>query len=512
MARKTRAHKQRYAEKRDRKGSDPRSKGDREDSKWVFRVNQGVDGPIQRYKARLCGRRFQQQPGLDYTETFAPVVRYNSLRVLLAIVAYLDLEMTQSDIKTAFLYGELEEDLFMKIPEGLHPKLDADKVASKLNKSLYGLKQAPRCWNKRFHNFLTQFDFQECHADKCTYRGTVSKETVFLAHFVDDGLLVSESTEAINRVLDCLRESFEITISDASMYVGMQLERDRKNRRMFIHQSMYTRQIINKFGLTNAHSVSVPSDPQSTLSRADVETKVNDGVPYNEAVGSPCLFLSLVSRPDIAYAVSQVSTFNNEHNHSHGSAVRRIFRYLLGTVDCGLLYGGEDGTGKMTLCGFADADFVRDIDSRKSVTRYITLLNDSLVTWRSQRQSLVASSTTESEYVAAATASNALIWRRQLLTDLGYDQRGPTVLYMNNQSAIRLAFNPEFHKRTKHIAMKYHIIRNRVKNKQIVLKYVSTNDQLADLFTKALVRDKFVGLRDRFNVCTQRHMNGGCVE
>lgn len=209
-----------------------------------------MSGDVYRYKARLCARRFLQKEGLDYTET-SPVVRYDSLRVFIAMVAEKDLELVQFDVRAAFLHGELKEDIFMELPEGLKKEENQD-VVCKLNKSLYGLKQAPRCWSEKSREFLKQFDFREGEADKCIFQGHVENTDVYLTLFVDNGLIASDSFRALESIVKALRNSFEITIGDGHFFVGVQIERNRENKTLFIHQEAYTRRIIDKFKMSNA--------------------------------------------------------------------------------------------------------------------------------------------------------------------------------------------------------------------------------------------------------------------
>lgn len=465
------------------------------DSKWVFKIKSDTNGKITKFKARLCARGFKQEYGINYNETFSPVIRHDSLRVFLAIVTNEDLEMKQFDVRTAFLYGNIEEEIYMEIPEGL--VIDTtDPVVCKLEKSLYGLKQAPRCWNYKFLEFLSQFNFKPNDADPCLFRGTVSDEVVILALFVDDGLVASKSIKVINKVLTLLEESFRITIGDAHCFVGVQIERNRAEKKMFIHQSSYTKRIIEKFGMGDANGLSVPADPHVQLLPIEKESQT-EKIPYREAVGS-LIFLSAISRPDISYAVNSVSRFLNCHNDAHWQAVKRIFRYLIKTEGCGIEYSSSGS--HIQLVGFSDADYAGDLVSRRSTTGFVFLLAGGPVTWTSQRQKIVALSTTESEYVAAASAAKEAIWLRKLLDGLGIKSDEPITLKIDNQSAIRLSKNPEYQKRTKHIDVRYHFLREKVLNKEINTEYICAKEQLADLFTKALTKERLVYLCTRLNI------------
>lgn len=318
------------------------------DSKWVFKVIQGSSTGECCYKARLCARGFLQRQGVDYNETFAPVIHYDSLRAFLAKTTQEDYELIQFDVCTA-LYGELEEEIFMKVPESLAVEGSSNvgkDYACKLNKSLYGLKQSPRCWNRKFSEFLKKFNFSQGDADQCIFKGCVGGVDVFLALFVDDGLVASESSRVLKAVITYLKSAFEITIGDASRFVGLQIERNRVTKKvektMFIHQSEYAEKILRKFGMFDAKPVSVPADPNAVLYPAEDEDEC-DSVPYREAVGS-LMFLAVVSRPDIAFTVNSVSKYLNKHSPAYWMAVKRIFAYVVGTKGRGILYksGGNE--------------------------------------------------------------------------------------------------------------------------------------------------------------------------
>ena len=473
------------------------------DSKWVFRVKTSAEGENHRFKARLCARGFLQREGIDYNETFAPVVRYDSLRVLLATIATKDLEVVQFDVQTAFLYGKLDETVFMEVPDGVDlGARTSGSVVCQLERSLYGLKQSPRCWNRRFTEFLSEFEFKECEADKCVFVGEFEGEIVYLALFVDDGLIASRKKETLNRIVSRLSQTFKVTIGDSSVFVGMQIIRDRERKSVIIHQSAYTAKIIEKFRMSEARALCVPADPNVILSPFESEDRESSSVPYREAVGS-LVFLASVSRPDIAFAVNSVSRFLSKHNAEHWRAVKRIFAYLGGTVDYGIEY--RDGGSEPELIGFSDADYAGDIETRRSTTGYVFCLANGAITWSSQRQKLVTLSTTEAEYVAASAATRESIWLRKLLFGIGCPCVKETTLFVDNQSAIQLVKNPVFHKRTKHIDIHYHFVRERVDMGDVLVKYVPSEKQRADIFTKALPRDRFKSLCESLNMVRAKH-------
>jgi len=326
------------------------------DSKWVFKVLQDEEGEVWRFKARLCARDFQQREGIDYTETFSPVVRYDSLRVLLAITTLEDMELVSFDVRTAFLYGDLTERIYMEVSEGVNSndsrngeasdECKSERVVCVLNKALYRLKQAPRCWNNKFKNFLRKFNLKETEADKCVFAGHYGQQIVYLAIFVDDGLIACKSREILSSIIKELSHEFDITIGDASLFVGMQINRDRKRKSTFINQSAYVRTVLKRFGMNEAKAVSVPADPNVILKPVLSENEYESHVPYREIIGS-LMFLATVTRPDIAFAVNNLSKFVNKHDKTHWQAAKQVLAYLAGTIDTGIEYSLSGNESKL---------------------------------------------------------------------------------------------------------------------------------------------------------------------
>ena len=475
------------------------------DSKCVFRVLQDERGNPVKYKARLCARGFRQVEGLDYKETFAPAIGYDSLRIFLALVTHLDLELVQFDIKTAFLYGDLQEEIFMEVPEGIRSAKSENNVC-RLLKAWYGLKQAARCWNEKFTRALRDLGLEQCASEKCIFRGCVNEDEVIVALFVDDGLVAAKSHVPLRIVIDALSESFEIELGDSACFVGMEFVRDRRNKRMFLHQSSYASKVLSKFKMESANPVCVPADLNQVLC-APENKSVIEKVPYREAVGS-LMFLAVVSCRDIAYAVNSVSKFSEKHDASHWNVVKRIVKYVAGSIDFGIVY--EAANENFDLTGYTDSDYTGDIDTRRSTSGFVFFLCDGAVTWCCQRQKTVTLSTTEAEYVAAALAAREAVWLRQVLKDLAREQNDATCLFIDNQSAIRMLKNPEFHKRTKHIDVKFHFVRDLVENNTLVTKFVSSDEQRADVFTKAFPRSRFSFLRECLGMRSRREYLDEC--
>ena len=463
------------------------------DSKWVFSVKPCTNGgSIPRFKARLCAKGYAQRKGIDYHDTFSPTVRYDSIRILLALAVQRNYKLIQFDVKTAFLNGDLVDDVYMFPPEGMKFK---EGTVCKLEKALYGLKQASRQWNERIDSFLKSIKFQQSNADKCVYYRHSDASKVLLALYVDDGLLMGIDERELQSIISQLKATFEITsCNNVRSFVGMEITHNIDEGSIFIHQEGYIGRVIKKFGMEDAVGVSTPFDTYAHLTSV-MENEAQ--VPYREAVGS-LMFAAIVTRPDIAFAVGVVSRYLDKHGHSHWNAVKRIIRYLKNTREHGILY--TKTTRSEVIQGFSDSDFANDIDTRRSTSGYTFKLSNGPVTWNSQRQSTVSLSTTEAEYIAASCETREAIWIRQLLCDVGEPMRGPTPIFMDSQSAIKLIHNPEFHKRTKHVDIRYHYTREKLANGDIDVHYVPSKRQLADVLTKAIPCSQFETLRNELGI------------
>lgn len=460
------------------------------DNRWLFKVKCNPDGSVDRFKARLVVRGFSQEYGIDYHETFSPVVKFTSIRTILAIAAAEQMVLKSFDVKTAFLYGELDEDIFMSQPEGYD---DNSGKVCKLLKSLYGLKQASRCWNKKFSTFLQKFNFNVCIADPCVYINNNNGNKIILAIYIDDGLVAANNEEQIIPLLEYLKKEFEIKVFDTKSYLGLEINR-LGDGGFLLHQSGYAKRVLHRFKMLESNAVSTPADSNQVLCSNASSKKTH--FPYREAIG--CLmYLTVATRPDICYAVNLASRFMENPSEIHITSVKRILKYLKGTADYGITFKKQNN---LKFIGFSDADYAGDVDTRRSTSGYVFQLGESVISWCSERQKTVALSTTESEYVAATHAIKELVWLRQLLNELLPMQLADPVFFMDNQSAIRLVKNPEFHKRTKHIDVKYHFIREKYEERLFILDYMPTENQVADVMTKSLAKQRFQRLREMMGV------------
>ena len=404
--------------------------------------------------------------------------------------------MRQFDIGTAYLNSDLTTRIYMHQPEGFVNPHHPDYVCSLL-KSLYGLKQSGRLWNHTFDAFLKLYNLITSDADTCVYYRLTANQTVDLivGIFVDDGIVCATNEADLDAVIQHLQTNFKVTHGQMDYYVGFQVHRDPVTHTILINQARYITDIIQRFQLENANPVTTPADTHVSLqaSLGPDDLPLPPTIPYREAVG--CLMYAMIlTRPDIAFTVSRVAKFTSNPHHSHWTAVKRIFRYLLGTVNLGISYYGT--SQDLSLRGYCDADYAGDQDDRKSRTGYMFLLANGAVAWCSKRQGCTADSATEAEFVAMAESVKEALWLRRLLHSLGFPSSTPTPIFSDNQGAIQLVKNPKFHKRTKHIETKYYLIREKYELKQVDVFYINTKQQLADTLTKPLSGEVFQHLRN----------------
>lgn len=461
----------------------------------MFRRKYKPDGNVDRYKARFVVRGFKQISGVDYLEheLFSPVVRIQTVRFLLALTAELNLELEHLDVCTTFLYGELKEVIYVKQPAGFVDKDYPDRVC-RLLKSLYGLKQSPKNWYEKIDFVLLDNGFIHCESDPNLYISVDDTGMVLLALYVDDLILAATSKSLVSKVKEILVGQFKMKmLGDLNYCLGVQVHRNKQLGTVCIHQSKYVSDILQKFSLSMASPVSTPIVVGVKLTAEDQPVSLEDkrdmdSIPYRAAVG--CLiYLTVWTRLDIAKATQEVAQFSNNPGRKHWQAVKRIYRYLSGTRRYGLTFTAS-GNKRLTLTGWTDADWAANPDSRKSIAAYVFTLNGAAVSWSSKLLPTVCLSSTESEYGALTRAGKEAVACRATLKDVSQTQVQPTTVNCDNQSAISLCYNVRFHARTRHIEVAHHFIRHLVSTKQVTVKFVKTEDNLADLLTKGLSRDR----------------------
>ena len=473
-------------------------------SKVVFVKKLLADGSLDKYKARICVNGNRQRAGEDYDpgELFAPVARFTSFRVLVALAAANGWRLNQFDIETAFLYADLDEDIYVKPPVGFEEcDMDGARLVWRLHKSLYGLRQAPRNWYDTFTAFLKEYGFKQSKRDPCVFvyvdEKTGRLQGMFVVHVDDVPNGVAGDDDWYAEFLRVLKSTFNFKEGPLQWCLGVEVVADDGS--VLLRQTKFVKEMLAKYGMEDSKTASVPLDPGSVFSTADAPQSEGERaevarLPYRGLVGS-LLYCAVATRPDIAVAVSKLSRVMANPGPKHYRRALHLLRYLKGTMDLGVRYSKEGVTNVLTA--FTDADYAGCPDTRKSTSGYVCFVNNGPVSWMSKLQQPVAVSTTEAEYMAASYCASEVVFLRGLLEDLEFPQRGPTLMHEDNQGAVCLMKNNVMHSRAKHIDVRYHFIRELVGSKVVNVQYCRTDDNVADIMTKLLPRPLFEKHRAR---------------
>ncbi|KAE8667060.1 Retrovirus-related Pol polyprotein from transposon TNT 1-94 [Hibiscus syriacus] len=476
-------------------------------NKWVFKIKRNGDDQVERYRARLVVKGYAQKECIDFNEIFSHVVRLTTVRVVLTMCATLNLHLEQLDVKTTFLYGNLEEEICMLQLEGFEEN-EKKNLVCRLNKSLYGLKQASRCWYKRFDSFIMCLGYNRLNADPCAYfKRSGDNDLVILLLYVDDMLVAGPNKDHIEDLKVKLAREFEMKdFGSANKILGMQIYRDRTNRKIWLSQKNYLKKILSRFNMQDCKPISTPLPINFKLSSSmspgsEEERMEMSRVPYASTVGS-LMFVMICTRPDIAQAVGVVSRYMANPGKEHWNTIKRIMRYIKGTSNVALYYEGSN----LLINGYVDSDYTGDLDKSKSTTGYVFKVAGGAVSWVSKLQSVVATSTIEAEYVAATQANKEAIWLKLLLEELGHNQEYVS-LFCDSQSALHLTRNQTFHSKTKRIRVQYHFIRKNVEEGTVDIQKIHTKYNIADFMTKAINADKFTWCRSSCGL-SETHSQG----
>ncbi|GJU71515.1 retrovirus-related pol polyprotein from transposon TNT 1-94 [Tanacetum coccineum] len=412
--------------------------------KWIYKVKLDELGGILKNKARLVARGYRQEEGIDFEESFAPVARLEAIRIFLAFAAHMNMVVYQMDVKTAFLNGNLREEVYVSQPDRF---VDPDKpnYVYKLKKALYGLKQAPRAWYDMLSSFLISNDFSKGSVDPTLFIRREGKELLLVQIYVDDIIFAASTPELCDLFAKIMCSKFKMSMmGKISFFLGLQIS--QSPRGIFINQSKYALESLKKYGFESCDPVDTPMVEKSKLDE-DKEGKAVDPSHYRGMIGT-LLYLT-ASRPDLQFAICMCARYQARPTEKHLNAVKRIFR----------------------------------------TSGSIQLLGDRLVSWSSKRQKSAAISSTEAEYIALSGCCAQVLWMRSQLTDYGFGFN-KIPMYCDNKSAIALCCNNVQHSRSKHIDIRFHFIKEHVENGVIELYFVNTEYQLADIFTKALGRER----------------------
>ncbi|WJX72495.1 hypothetical protein P8452_56374 [Trifolium repens] len=460
-------------------------------TKWVFRNKLNEQGEVVRKKARLVAQGYSQQEGIDFTETFAPVARLEAIRLLLSYAVNNGITLYQMDVKSAFLNGVISEKVYVKQPPCFEDLKNPEYVYL-LKKSLYGLKQAPRTWYERLSNFLLENGFQKGQVDNTLFRKTTKKDILIIQIYVDDIIFGSTNASLCKNFSKLMQDEFEMSMmGELKFFLGIQINQGEDGT--YIHQSKYTKELLKKFNLEECKIMTTPMHPTSSLRNDEIGSKVDQKL-YRGMIGS-LLYLT-ASRPDILYNVCLCARFQSDPREPHLTAVKRIFRYLKGTTNLGLLYKKSLDS---KLVGFCDTDYAGDKIERKSTSGNCQFIGENLISWASKRQAIIALSTAEAEYISAAKCCTQLLWMKYQLEDYNITESS-IPLYCDNTAAIHLSKHPILHSRAKHIEIKHHFIRDYVQKGTIDIQFIDTEHQWPDIFTKPLAIEHFEFIKKNLNM------------
>ncbi|KAD6453893.1 hypothetical protein E3N88_08599 [Mikania micrantha] len=459
---------------------------------WNELLLKDANGNITRHKARLVAKGYVQKKGIDFEEAFAPVARIETIRLILAMAAKGKWVVHHLDVKSAFLNGDLQEEVYVMQPKGFEVK-GKESMVFKLHKALYGLRQAPRAWNTKLDRSLKDMGFSKCAQEQAVYKLHSPGSVLIVGIYVDDLIVTGSCEKDINEFKKKMKDVFEMSdLGKLSYYLGLEVTQTEGG--ITLKQGRYANKILEATGMSNCNAAKYPMEPKMQLHKDENGKDVNP-TEYRKVVGS--LRYLIHTRPDLSYSVGVVSKYMQSPKESHYAAVKHILRYLKNTIDYGIKYhGGGDGK----LIGYSDSSFGSDLDDRRGTTGMAFYFSGNLITWCSQKQKTVALSSCEAEFMAATSAACQALWLRNLISELTGKEPQKVMLMIDNESAIALMKNPVFHGRSKHIDTKFHFIRECVERDQICVMHVSGELQKADTMTKALPRIKFCEMRGLIGV------------
>ena len=464
--------------------------------KWIYKTKLNEKGEVDKYKARLVAKGYAQQHGIDYTEVFTPVARWDTIRMVLAIATQRKWKVYQLDVKSAFLHGKLDEDVYVEQPLGYEKKGEEHKVL-KLKKALYGLKQAPRAWFSRIETYFVKEGFARCPSEHTLFVKIGEDKKILIIFIYVDDLVFTGSDEGMFAVFKAsMKREFDMTdLGKMKFFLGVEVVQNDEG--IYLSQRKYALEVLERFGLEKANSVRNPMIPGMKLMRNEDGEQV-DVTQYKQMVGS--LMYLLVTRPDLMFGIGLISRYMERPTTLHMQAIKTILRYVKGSVNLSIHYRREAASDER-LMAYSDSDYAGDQDDRRSTSGYVFMLSEGVVAWSSKKQPVVSLSTTEAEFISAAHCACQAVWMRRVLERIDCKQGTYTIIHCDNMSSIKLAKNPIMHGRSKHIDVRFYFLCELCKEGVIELKHCNTQDQIADIMTKALKMDAFEKLRSLLGVC-----------
>jgi hypothetical protein len=447
------------------------------DSKLVFKTKI-KNNKIVKYKVRLVARGFTQVPEEDYNETFAPVARTNSLRLFLKVSVVKKHKRKMLDVVAAYLYGKLNEDIYLKTPANW--KCKPGNVL-KMKHALYGTKQGGRSWYQLLKDYnLKVLNMKMSESDNCIFFR--EDYSVMMLVYVDDMIISYKNESDYLNLIDRIKRDFEIgEEGPIDWYLGIKLI-DQGNKIM-MNQTEYIEKIIEKYKVKNTSNTPMIINYAIEKSKEDT---LDEKLDIKSKIGS-LMFAAVSTRPDIMFAVTYLSRFTNHPTKEVDTAIMRVFEYLNATKEFGI----NLNEGKCYLEIFCDADLGGDINDDKSTSGGCELIDGDIINWWSTKQTITAQSTCDSEGISMNVGCKNMMWTRGLLEELGHRQSDPTPIYCDNSSAVQLVYNPVFHKRSKHLRLKLRLIKDLVEQEQARVLKIETKDNVSDIFTKSQDRKRF---------------------
>ncbi|KAK4388297.1 Retrovirus-related Pol polyprotein from transposon RE1 [Sesamum angolense] len=454
-------------------------------SRWVYKVKLLPDGSVDRYKARLVSKGYSQIEGVDYFDSFSPVAKTVTVRLFLATASSYSWPISQLDVNNAFLHGHLEEEVYMPPPEGYLQARPGQVCRSK--RSLCGLKHASRQWNIELTSKLESHGFTRSPHDHCFFTKGNGPSFMALLVYIDDILITGPSLSYIQEIKTYLNRLFTIKdLGFAKYFLGLELSRSPHGT--YVNQAKYLHDIFVDCNVLNARATAIPFPPGIKFDNS-TGALLSSPDRYRRLVG-PLLYLGFL-RPDISFAIQQLSQFLQHPRVPHWDAAMYLLRYLKGTPDLGLFFPANTS---LQLCAYSDLDWASCPDSRRTLTGYCVFLGGALISWKTKKQATVSRSSAEAKYRSMASTVCELLWIRYLFHEFRISPLLPIPFWCDNEAAIHIAENPVFHERTKHLDIDCHLVHEQFKQGFIAAQHISSNNQLKDIFTKSLSAPAFTSL------------------